>query len=54
MDVLLDTISAIDPATLLLVATMAFMAGVVGGLSGMGASLVLAPFIVPLVGIKAL
>lgn len=53
MDVLLNTISAFDPMTLLLVAAMAFVAGVVGGLSGMGASLVLAPFLVPLVGIKA-
>ncbi|MDX9862216.1 MAG: sulfite exporter TauE/SafE family protein [Rhodospirillales bacterium] len=53
VDNLSSVLSGIGPSTLVIVAVMAFIAGVVGGLSGMGGALVLSPFIAPLIGVKA-
>jgi uncharacterized protein len=43
----------LDPVQFLMIGVVAFLGAVLGGISGFGAGLIVTPFLLPVVGVKA-
>jgi len=53
MDFLANGVQGLEPSQFLMVGVVAFLGAVLGGVSGFGAGLIVTPFLLPVVGVKA-